>query len=60
MDDSNSYILGFEDLALTSGDRDYQDMIVEITVNPVPEPSTFLLLAGGLLTAGFLRRRMKK
>lgn len=60
IDDSNSYILGFEDLALSTGDRDYQDMILEITVNPVPEPSTFLLLAGGLLTAGIMRRRMKK
>ncbi|MFT5717120.1 MAG: hypothetical protein ACJAWS_001242 [Oleiphilaceae bacterium] len=48
----NSYILGWEDLDLnggTGGDRDYQDMIVRITIAQVPEPGSMALLGLGLL-----------
>jgi hypothetical protein len=34
--------------------------IVDQSANPVPEPSTFLLLGAGLAGVGFLRRRAKK
>ena len=53
-----SYILGWEDLpvsglnGLSTGDVDYQDMIVEVSgVTPVPEPTT--LISGALLLLPF-------
>ncbi len=58
----NQFLLGWEDLDLnggTGGDRDYQDMIVRVTVTSVPEPSVIALFAAGLFGVGFARRRMR-
>lgn len=40
------YWLGFEDLPLGSGDRDYNDLVVRIS--EVPEPAAYLVLGLGL------------
>lgn len=58
----NSYILGWEDLDLnggTGGDRDYQDMIVRVTIAQVPEPGSMALLGLGLLGVVLTRKKIK-
>lgn len=56
---NNEAIVGIEDTQLPGGDRDYQDMIASVKITgTVPEPSSALLLMGGLAgLAGVARRR---
>jgi hypothetical protein len=59
--DPGVYWLGIEDLP-GGGDKDYNDMVVQVAAAPVPEPATMLLLGSGLIglaTAG-RRKFMKK
>ena len=58
---NNDYILGWEDLDLngsTGGDRDYQDMILSVKIDAVPEPATVLLICGGLIGLAGIRRKL--
>ncbi|MBI1358626.1 MAG: DUF4114 domain-containing protein [Acidobacteria bacterium] len=59
----NTYIVAFEDWFETSNvasDRDFNDVALEITAYPIPEPGSMALLGGGLIAAfGLLRRRSK-
>ena len=58
----NSYILGWEDLDLNGsrgGDRDYQDMIVRITIAQVPEPGSMAIFGLGLLGLFATRKKIK-
>lgn len=53
--------VGFEDI-LGGGDHDYNDhtfSFTNIIEAPVPEPSTYALMLGGLGVVGFLARRRK-
>ena len=55
----DTYILGWEDLDLnggSGGDRDYQDMIVRLTIKSVPEPGTLLMLLSGFMLLGARRK----
>jgi hypothetical protein len=50
---SSSYILAWEDVQYSAGDKDFNDFVVYVeSVTAVPEPGTLALLATGLLAFG--------
>lgn len=53
-----SFWIGMEDLSLTTGDKDYNDMVV--TVSAVPEPATILLLGTSMMGFAILAHRRKR
>lgn len=60
---TNSYLLAWEDLDLnggSGGDRDYQDMLVRVTIAQVPEPMTVALLGIGLFGLYASRKMIRK
>lgn len=50
-------IIGFNDGAKV--DADYDDHVFGLTMAPIPEPSTYALMAAGLAAVGFVARRRK-
>jgi hypothetical protein len=54
----DEYLLGWEDLSVTGGDRDYQDMLIKVSAIPVPEPTT--ILAGALLLLPFAASTIRR
>jgi hypothetical protein len=42
-----------------SGIADTAGLVVQLTIHPIPEPATLLLLGSGLAGVGFVRRRKK-
>lgn len=40
-------------------DADYDDMVVEVTVTPIPEPAEWMIMAAGLLLAARSARRTR-
>jgi hypothetical protein len=58
VDTPNTWVIAWEDLA-GGGDRDFNDLVVEVNLAPVPIPPAILLLGSGLVTMLGIRRRFK-
>jgi hypothetical protein len=52
-----SYLLGYNDSF--RGDADFDDIVVKVSVSPIPEPSTYALMLAGLAAVGFVARRRR-
>lgn len=55
--DNRSALVLFND---RFGDRDFDDMVVKLTVTPVPEPETISMLLAGLGLMGLMARRQQR
>jgi len=53
----SSYLLGYNDSYM--GDADFDDIVVRVSVSPIPEPSTYALMLAGLAAVGFVARRRR-
>ena len=58
VDRPNTWVIAWEDIA-GGGDRDYNDLVVEVSLAPVPIPPAILLLGSGLVAMIGIRRRFK-
>ena len=54
--DRKSGLILFND---TAGDKDFDDMVIRVSVSPVPEPETYGLLLAGLGLMGVVVRRRR-
>lgn len=52
----NSFLLMYNDY-VNNGDRDFDDMVVRVSLAPVPEPETYAMFLAGLGLMGAIARR---
>jgi hypothetical protein len=57
-DRPNTWVIAWEDLP-GGGDHDYNDLVVEVNVAPVPIPAAILLLGSGLVGLLGVRKKFK-
>jgi hypothetical protein len=55
-----SYVIAWEDLPPKYTDSDFNDLVVEVTVAPVPIPAAILLLGSGLVGLAGIRKKFKR
>ena len=53
---NTSYLLMYNDY-VSGGDRDFDDMVVRVSLAPVPEPQTYAMFLAGLGIMGAIARR---
>jgi len=54
-------IIAWEDLPFNVSDRDYNDLVVQISpLNPIPEPATLVLLGLGSMVLGLVTSRRRR
>jgi hypothetical protein len=60
--EAGNYVIAWEDLpGLPAGsDRDFNDLVVEVTVATVPIPAAILLLGSGLVGLAGIRKKFKR
>ena len=56
---NGKYVIAWEDFEF-GGDQDFNDLVVEVQISPVPIPSAILLLGSGLIGLVGLRRKLHK
>jgi hypothetical protein len=54
-----NYVIAWEDL-FGGGDRDFNDLVVEVNVAPVPLPATLWFLGSGLIGLVGIRRKLSR
>jgi hypothetical protein len=54
-----NWVIAWEDLP-GGGDRDFNDLVVEVNVAPVPIPAAILLLGSGLVGLAGIRKKFKR
>ena len=60
---AGNYVIAWEDLPGELGngsDRDFNDLVVEVNVAPVPIPAAILLLGSGLVGLAGIRKKFKR
>ncbi|MBI5094042.1 MAG: DUF4114 domain-containing protein [Candidatus Hydrogenedentes bacterium] len=58
--DPNVFLLAWEDLPLALADGDFNDLVVEVTLQVIPEPTTMALLGMGLACVVVRQIRARK
>jgi hypothetical protein len=56
---TRSTVFGFEDNVLALSDSDFNDVVFATNLSVVPEPSTYALMAVGLISLGLVSRRRR-
>jgi hypothetical protein len=60
IDKPNTWVIAWEDLPGGGSDRDFNDLVVEVSVSEIPIPAAILLLGSGLVGLAGIRKKFKR